>query len=255
MLAASAEGHAIQWSSPRATMRCTRAVSSPGSTVSPRRSNASCSIEGGPPSTAKTCAAWRWQSMTAATAELARAAPRAARCREDHRGRESAAPPGNALSPRTSLDLAVLPGMLLAAPGSCQCRASLRRSTPASGCASAAPHPVQHTRRAPRNPLAATLYPALENMPHSSVPPRAPLTTARATCFCARALTRSCPICTWTGATGTPRCRRPARGASNIVSSSALAGRCRSPSFWTRRRGRTRAGSARGGASRPRSAC
>ena len=100
--------------------------------------------------------------MTAATAELARAAPRAARCPEDHRGRESAAPPGNALSPRTSLDLAVLPGMLLAAPGSCQCRASLRRSTPASGCASAAPHPVEHTRRAPRNPLAATLYPAVE---------------------------------------------------------------------------------------------
>ena len=236
-------------------MRCTRAVSSPGSTVSPRRSNASCSIEGGPPSTAKTCAAWRWQSMTAATAELARAAPRAARCPEDHRGRESAAPPGNALSPRTSLDLAVLPGMLLAAPGSCQCRASLRRSTPASGCASAAPHPVEHTRRAPRNPLAATLYPAVEKR-RRTAPCRPRLRSRRHVqrAF-VRALTRSCPICTWTGATGTPRCRRPARGASNIVSSPALAGRCRSPSFWTRRRGRTRAGSARGGASRPRSAC
>ena len=34
-----------------------------------------------------------------------------------------------------------------------------------------------------------------------------------------------------------------------------ISGAGRSPSFWTRRRGRTRAGSARGGASRPRSAC
>ena len=48
--------------------------------------------------------------------------------------------------------------------------------------------------------------------------------------------------------------RAPKR-ARDLPIAGDISGAGRSPSFWTRRRGRTRAGSARGGASRPRSAC